>query len=103
MCRQTRNACSLLGTDPSAWSRYEPLPAVPAVLEGFEHFETAVRFAADGNREAARRALAKIDSAALLEWYIEHAQISGSRRLAILGRKGTSKPAAARDKLSYPG
>jgi hypothetical protein len=102
MCRRTKKACTLLGNDPTSWSIYEPLPAVTAVLDGFEHLQAAVRLAAEGHREAAHGALADIDGAAIQDWYVEHAQISGTRRLAVLGRRARAASKGERDKLPYP-
>lgn len=92
----------LLGQDPATWSKFEPLPAAPALLESFPHFASAVRAAADGDVEGARLELQAMDSAAIREWYIEHAQIAGNCRVKALGCAPQPKFGGEIDPLVYP-
>lgn len=75
----------VLGLNPDSWNRYEPLPASQAVLDGFTPFSEAVVAAANGDPGRAREFLERIDGARIQEWYIEHAQSSGTYRVALLG------------------
>jgi hypothetical protein len=102
MCRQTKKACTLLGTDPSKWDPFEPVRAIPAVAAGFVHFERAVRLAAQGDLDAARASLREIQGEAIQQWYIDHAQVSGSRRLAISPVQGPCQAVVAPRERPYP-
>ena len=75
------------------------MPVVPVVLDGFRHLETAIRLGADGDVEGARASLAHIDGSAIQHWYIEHAQVAGTRRVAILR---TRQPLPPVEKLDRP-
>jgi hypothetical protein len=103
MCRKTRNQCVLLDADPAAWSRYEPLPPVTAVVDAFIPFERAAEAAVRGDLEAARAELSRIDSPAIREWYVDHVLVSGENRVALLGRERARPiPATDRDSRRMP-
>lgn len=101
MCRRTKTACSLLGADPARWPKFEVLPAVAAVVDGFEPLEAAIRHAADGDAVGAREKLSRIDGPAILEWYVEHAQVAGTRRIAVLQSRSVPGPVEEIDR-PYP-
>src|SRR5712664_1943676 len=102
MCRRNTSYCELLGIDPANWSKYEPLNPHPAMFTSLALLATAVRAAAEGDVEAARAALMAIDSRRIRDWYIDHAQVSGTRRAARLGRVGDILKAVEIDSLAYP-
>src|SRR6266511_2369224 len=102
MCRRNSNKCVLLGSDPSTWSRFEPLPAPRTLVDSFPHFESAVRAAADGDITRARVELSQVESGSMRDWFIEHAQVAGGCRFAALGRPRLPPCDLEIDKLKYP-
>lgn len=102
MCRRNRSRCELLGPDPGKWSAYEPLPPIEALFVSFPIFVDAVRAAASGDVELARRDLARVQGDAIKSWYIEHAQIAGTCRLAALGGKEPAPYTGEVHQLAYP-
>ncbi len=102
MCRRNSNRCVLLGNDPSKWSRFEPLAPHPSLISSFPHFVSAIRAAADGDVEQARAELLLVESDAIRNWYIEHAQIAGNARFATLGRPPPARYDGPVHELAYP-
>src|SRR5438045_7953644 len=91
MCRKKDRGgggCELLDANTSKWNRSALLPRNAAVDAGFQHFDRAIRFAADGRPADARIELGRLDECALRDWYVRHAQVAGIRRVEILRNKG---------------
>lgn len=101
MCRG-KKTCVLLGSDPSLWSPFEPLPADASLLASFPHLVEAVRRAAEGDVLATKAALAEVNSAAIREWFIQHAQVAGIARVHALHRPRIPKYNGAKDPVAYP-
>jgi hypothetical protein len=101
MCRG-KKSCVLLGNDANRWTRFEPLAPDTSLLAGFPHFDEAVHHAAGGDVEAAKSALHAVDSSAIREWFVEHAQVAGAARFHALNRPPIPKYTGAIDPVPYP-
>lgn len=83
MCRG-KNTCSELGTDPTFWDKYSPLPTPKWISSAIDIFEKAVEDLIHGDKKACIEKLISINSKDITEWYIEHGQMSGRHRNNIL-------------------
>jgi len=105
MCRKKdrpAGGCVLLDRETSKWNKSALLPQDSAVVAGVEHFERAVRFAAEARTEDAWVELLRIDGDGIRDWYIKHAQVAGLRRVEIRGTKHQKRVVGSRAKLKYP-
>ena len=84
MCRRAE-WCSVLGRDPSKWSRRATLPPPEWFRTQALIFRDAVHSAADGDKADALRILDTIRSDEMRDWFDEHGQMSGRHRARGLG------------------
>ena len=84
MCRQSLS-CSLLGEEPSAWSKTVPAPRPPWFDDVLLIFTEVVARAASGDKEGAIEALQRTRSDEMREWFGVHGQWSGKHRARQLG------------------
>lgn len=83
MCRK-RRSCSLLGVDASLWSNDVLLPLPVEFEHGLEKFRQGVDAFLDGQRTASIQLIDSIDGLSMWNWYVEHGQMSGKHRNAVL-------------------
>ena len=102
MCKGNSKGCVVLGPDPTAWSKYAPLHPHPSLIRSYPHFVAAVRAAASGDARRARKALLRVESDAIKNWYIEHAQVSGNARVVTLGRQRPAPYRGPVHERAYP-
>ena len=92
MCRPPASSCSVLGLDPSDWSK-ESLLVRPAWFDKqLDLFVAAVRCAANGDRRRSEKLLATVRSEELKNWYRDHALNSGRIRSAHFRSSVGTKP-----------
>lgn len=102
MCRG-QNFCTELGTVPSKWDKESPLRPLDWFHDEIEIFILAVNKFIEGNREDCIQLLDSIKNTEITQWYIEHGQMSGKHRNAILQRPYPSKiPIEQRDSIRSP-
>lgn len=83
MCRG-KNICSELGINPDNWDKFSPLRTPNWVAEQIDIFESAVSDFFAGQKDSCLTKLQQIKSAEIINWYIEHGQMSGRHRKIIL-------------------
>jgi hypothetical protein len=80
------------------WSRFELVPGPDGIQDAFTCLENAIRSAAEGDAESPVMRLREIDCDGLREWYVDHAQVAGTRRVAILRSRSDAKPVENHDR-----
>ena len=101
MCRKSKS-CVLLGDDPSAWSKTVSLSPPAWFDDQASVFEEAVRKAATGDRAGAIQVLRTIRSDEMREWFDEHGQVSGRRRVWRLNVSDSATDSIALDPVRSP-
>ena len=102
MCRG-KNECSELGTDPNNWDSQCLLPLPDWATDQVLIFSRAVDKFIEGYRDEALDLISTIRSLELINWSIEHGQMSGRHRKITLGKpKPAVVPEALRDPVRSP-
>ena len=83
MCRG-KNFCSELGTNPVKWNFYAPISKPFWFTEQMELFESAVNDFISIDKNSCLDKVKKIKSEEIINWFIEHGQMSGRHRDLIL-------------------
>jgi hypothetical protein len=85
MCRNSKTCSELLIRD--SWSIYAPLLPPPWIRSRLETLGHVIKAARAGGIARARNAVAAIRSDDILEWCVEHGQMSGIHRDRVLGEQ----------------
>lgn len=102
MCRG-KNDCSELGTTPSAWNKQCLLPLPEWADDQISLFTNAVSKFIEGDRNGCLDTISQIRNSELIEWFIEHGQMSGRhRKLALNVQNPNPVPVDLRDPLRGP-
>ena len=83
MCRKQKS-CTLIDENINLWDRYSPLRPYDWFDEELDNFCNAVEKFLIGSREESINIIEELRSKEMQEWYIEHAQVAGTRRNFIL-------------------
>jgi 5-methylcytosine-specific restriction endonuclease McrA len=83
MCRG-KKYCSELGANPVEWNNNAPISKPIWFLEQMEIFESAVNDFISIDRNTCLDKISKIKSEEIINWFIEHGQMSGRHRDLIL-------------------
>jgi 5-methylcytosine-specific restriction endonuclease McrA len=74
--------CSELGSDPSKWSKYCPLPVPGYFNDSVEKFSSAIKEILIGNKRESLQVLTSANSIEVGRFFIEHGQQSSYFRVA---------------------
>ena len=83
MCRG-KSICSELNTNSDNWDKFSPLPTPSWMADQIDIFESAVKDFICGNKVSCLARLKEIKNEEIINWYIEHGQMSGRHRKLIL-------------------
>jgi 5-methylcytosine-specific restriction endonuclease McrA len=102
MCRG-KNSCNELGVNPEIWPVNNCISIPKEAFEAVDHFKRAVNLFLEGNRKAAIEHIDKISNEQLVNWFIEHGQMSGRhRKIVIQLDRPSSIPFENRDPVRSP-
>lgn len=102
MCRG-KNSCFILGVNPREWPINNCIKLPNEAFEAVEHFKSAVYSFLEGNREAAIQHIDNISNELLINWFIEHGQMSGRhRKIVIQLDRPSAIPFESRDPVRSP-
>lgn len=101
MCRG-KETCVKLGRDSSTWDKWAPLPPPDWFANQALLFGDAVAALIEDRRSDSLDLLDRIRSDELREWFVEHGQMSGKHRAAILQRSKLEMTATEFDSLRSP-
>lgn len=83
MCRD-KKYCIELGTNIKHWDKLCPLPKPIWISEQMNIFESAVNDFLIGQKDSCITKLKEIKNEEIIDWYIEHGQMSGKHRKKTL-------------------
>lgn len=102
MCRG-KNICTELGVDTNNWSNESPLPKPQWMNNEVKLFIQAAEAFSAGNKQICLEVLSQIRSNEIIEWYIEHGQMSGRhRKLQLNISPPTTLDISLRDPIRSP-
>lgn len=81
----SKDFCSELGLDFHTWSKECPLPRPDWFASQIDIFVEALSCFRRGDRDASLGLISEIRSDEIIEWYVEHGQMSGKHRSKGLG------------------